>query len=482
MGLFDRDPTRALRTRAGALLREGKFAEALPICQRVVELAPRLVDGWSDLGWALLGLKRYEEAISACETALFLDERSMWAWNNKGAALARLGRHDEALAAYDRAIALDPAALKYGRTTAHYNRLRELLDLKRYEEALASANLLLRFIPRQANVWVSRAQALSGLKRDDEAEAALAQALKVAPADWFALVQSCLFYGNQRHDYAKALVLCQRMLDLHRDDGYAHTLKGDVLRLLERPAEACVAYEQAIDHAAERGGRSDVFWLSYGRMLTRTGRYGEALAAFDLVDRPTATVANARAVQINRGVVLSAIERHSEALACYERAREIDPTSALALTNAAEELVELGRFSEAAALADRALAFDAEFPCRRHTKGILAAARGEFAEARMALQASIEDAPSHSAHHADLADVLIALDDPEQACATIERALALDPYDARSWRIKAAALRAAGKLEEAAEAERHSAALLAEQTAQVDAWLQARAERGEPGG
>ncbi len=54
----------------------------------------------------------------------------------------------------------------------------------------------------------------------------------------------------------------------------------------------------------------------------------------------------------------------------------------------------------------------------------------------------------------------------------------LDPYYARAWRVNARALRAAGREEEADAAERRGEELLAEQTAQVEAYLRSKAQPG----
>lgn len=470
---FTRDPTRPLRVRTAALLAEGKFGEALPMCRHVVDLAPRLAAGWSDLGWALLGLKQNDEAIAACETALFIDERYVWAWNNKGAALLNLRRHEDALVALDRASALDPHALKYGRTTIQLNRLRALIGLRRFNDAVESATRLLRVAPALVAAWVIKAQALKELQRHDEAKAAFAQALKVAPDDYFALIQASLFYAAHLHDHEQALEYCQRILSLRPDDSYACQLKADLLRLLERNEEACSAYEQAIACGAAQGSRPGALWISYGLTLIEVGRYGEALAA---LDHPAASISSNRSVLINRGLVFTSLDRHADALDYYEAACASDPTSLLALCNRANELVALGRFAEASAAIEQVLATDDSYGCGWHSKGVLATERGHYEEARAAFQRSIALEARHSSHYADLARLLLALDDHVQAYEVIERALALDPYDMRWWQVKAQALRAAGRIDEAAAAEQRGADLLAEQTAQVDAYFQAKAQ------
>ncbi|HEX6817700.1 MAG TPA: hypothetical protein VF120_04945, partial [Ktedonobacterales bacterium] len=76
--------------------------------------------------------------------------------------------------------------------------------------------------------------------------------------------------------------------------------------------------------------------------------------------------------------------------------------------------------------------------------------------------------------HATYALALVAQGNPSEALRAVDYALSIDPFEARTWKIKAQALRAAGREGEAAEAERRGVELLAEQTAQVDAYLQAQ--------
>ena len=470
MGFFGRDTTRALSTRAIALLQAGKFAEALPLCQELVALTPESAAAWSNLGWALMQNHRLDEAIAACETALTLNPNNRWAWGNKGVALSRLGRHEEALAAYDRACELDPGGLLHGRTHPYRNRLWPLLQLRRFDEVIIVADELLRYLPNDVEIWVKRGQALAGLRRYAEAEETFlfASELKSPEA---ALSQLAIFYAGNMRAYDKALTVVDRLFAYRPNDVSSWNLRGYVL-------SASGAYEKALgafERAMACDGLSDAtlggLWNSRGDALMRLGRFQDALIALD----KSAALAPGNAYSfITRGEVYSHIERESEALACYEAAHKAQPAVLLAQTNIAAALVALGPLDEAKTHLDAVLAINAEHGCAWYVIGFRETELGHYDDALAALDKSITLEPTHAAHYAAFAELLLKLDDPEHACRVIERALALDPIDARSWKIKAQALRAAGKLEEAAEAERRGAELLAEQTAQVDAYLQAQ--------
>ncbi|MDE3231616.1 MAG: tetratricopeptide repeat protein, partial [Chloroflexota bacterium] len=251
---------------------------------------------------------------------------------------------------------------------------------------------------------------------------------------------------------------------------------GDILFSREDYRNAASAYERALARCANDAASTADIWHSYGSTLISLGRFGEALAAFD----KGAAIVSGRVRPINgRGVILSRIGRHEAALAWYEATLLLRP-SANVLSNKAEALASLGRLDEADAILDEASAMAPDAMAVWAVRGIVATSRGRHDEALAAFNRAIALGPRHAPNYAELARLLLALGDVEHACEVAERALALDPYDARAWQVKAQALRALGQEGDADAAERHGATLLAEQTAEVDAWLRARAARDEP--
>jgi tetratricopeptide (TPR) repeat protein len=216
-------------------------------------------------------------------------------------------------------------------------------------------------------------------------------------------------------------------------------------------------------------------WIDMSHALICQGRFRDALVA---VDNGVALALGNSLLLINRGEVYSHLGREAEALACYEEAHAAQPDALLPQIDIAAALVTLGLLDEAKAQLDAVLAVDGEHGCAWYVTGMRETALDHFDDALDAFDKSIILEPGHASHYAAFAELLLKLEDPVHAGQVIERALAIDAFDARTWRIKAQALRAAGKLEEADEAERHGAALLAEQTAQVDAYLQAKGQHG----
>ena len=95
---------------------------------------------------------------------------------NRGNVLLELKKYDEALANYDRAIELKPDYAE-----AYSKRGNALIDLKRLNEALASYDRAIVLKPDYANAYSNRGNTLQRLKRFDEALASYDRAIELKP-------------------------------------------------------------------------------------------------------------------------------------------------------------------------------------------------------------------------------------------------------------------------------------------------------------
>ena len=78
-------------------------------CERALQLAPSLAEGWAGLANALMGLREFDAAIDAYGRAVSLCPQSADSHANLGIALGRVGREREGNASLRQALALDPA-------------------------------------------------------------------------------------------------------------------------------------------------------------------------------------------------------------------------------------------------------------------------------------------------------------------------------------------------------------------------------------
>jgi tetratricopeptide (TPR) repeat protein len=99
----------ALFERALADSRDGRFAEALPLWDQVLEIAPDDAPAWSNRGNVRLALGDPEGAIADQERAMTLDPANPDPHLNRGTAEEALGRWQDAAADYDWILERDPA-------------------------------------------------------------------------------------------------------------------------------------------------------------------------------------------------------------------------------------------------------------------------------------------------------------------------------------------------------------------------------------
>ena len=114
-------PLPELFARALSASRDGDFAAALPLWNRVLELAPEDAAAWSNRGNVQLALGSAEAAIADQTRAMQLDPLSPDPHLNRGTAEEALGRWDAAEADYRWILARDADAGRPADASALYN-------------------------------------------------------------------------------------------------------------------------------------------------------------------------------------------------------------------------------------------------------------------------------------------------------------------------------------------------------------------------
>jgi protein O-GlcNAc transferase len=132
-------------------------------------------------------------------------------------------------------------------------------------------------------------------------------------------------------------------------------------------------------------------------------------------------------VHANRGNVLRELGRFAEAIASYDLALALRPDYPNALNGRAIALAALGRFEEALTDYDKSLALDRNFIMARYNRG-LALARLRRLEAAIADYDSVLALdPGFLQGHVDRANALAGLGRLDDALAAYDRALTIDP-------------------------------------------------------
>jgi protein O-mannosyl-transferase len=160
------------------------YADAETLYRETVAVNPGCWMARGNLGTALLKAGRYEEAIEEYRAALKANPNLVLVHNELGGALAATGRVEEAIREYREALRQNPQFTK-----AHGNLGTALFRAGQFEEAIAEYRLALKADPRLVLVRNNLGGALAATGRIDEAIAEYRAALKIGPD--YAEVHQC---------------------------------------------------------------------------------------------------------------------------------------------------------------------------------------------------------------------------------------------------------------------------------------------------
>ncbi|USR89786.1 tetratricopeptide repeat protein [Phormidium yuhuli AB48] len=276
---------------------------------------------------------------------------------------------------------------------------------------------------------------------------------------------------NQENNEA-ALLGFDRVLDLDPQNLRALIYRGDALAELKRFREALLAYEQAVQLDAN----SAEAWSHLGDLQHEMKRPQAALESWD-----KALAINPDDIQtwIHRGVALGLqLQRWDDALATWDKALELDRHDSDIWFRRGVALASLERWQEAIDSWDRALELNPYFRDAWINKGVALQKLGRYEEAIEAnnralgleqgkqpkaasgdLKASVlepdPNRPRDSATDAQTLEELYrqAQDQAQTqnyhaALRFLERAIALNPNDARLWRERSLNYQALEQFEE----------------------------------
>ena len=434
----------------GALLAEaGRVEEGISLMRRAIQVRPDHAGTHRNLSRALLGAGRAAEGLAAAEAACAIAPIHAGNQHVRANALSALGRDEDALAAQVAAIRVDPE-----HRDAWYNLGLALLRMGRDEEALSSLDHALSLgcdDARRADCEASRATALRGLGRLDEAIDAARLATILRPDDQAKHRNlSILLEEAGRHE--ECLSACDTALGAH--PGHAETLhrRGIALARLGRGDEAVASLMAAIE--AEPG--SARYRCNAGLALNELGRPCEALACFEAAIALDPLGAGAHH---GKGLALHALGRPGEAVAAYDAAIAIDPAGAEAFSNRGNALHDCGRDEEALASYARALALAPAYADAHFNRAIALEALARLEEAVCAYDAALAVDRAHARASCNRGNVLARLGRTDEALASYDRAIRLDDRLAEAQNNRGVLLRGLRRHEEACECYRRAIGL-----------------------
>jgi len=290
---------------ASLLITQGEFEAALFNIDKALEFSSSnsekldIFGLWYTRGEILRGLKRYEEAAFSYDQSNQVKGDNHEAWYKSGICFKRLKQYEQALNRFNHAVALNPHELHYLLEQGNI-----LNFFERDEELLACFDQVVKLSPENDDFWYTRGNALAGLNRIEES----------------------IF------SYDKAL-------ELNPNNATVWNNRSEILRRVERYEEAAFSYEKF----NELKDDDPMVWHKLGLCFKALHRYEQALNSLN-----RAVALNPQPVHLcERANILGSLERFEEAMLCYDKAIELDPSHDFTWYNRGYLLSTLEQYEEA---------------------------------------------------------------------------------------------------------------------------------------
>jgi tetratricopeptide (TPR) repeat protein len=165
----------ALLHKGEVLAKTGRRILALRTFEKILKFIPNHVDAQLHIAYVLGTGRKHIESVQYYDKVLELEPNNVEALLNKSRELIILGKNLEALEVIRK---ITPGELI---TDALFNKGEALFNLKRFEQALQAFEEVLGADPKDDGAWYMKAQCLSQMKRENEADKALFVATSINP-------------------------------------------------------------------------------------------------------------------------------------------------------------------------------------------------------------------------------------------------------------------------------------------------------------
>ena len=286
---------------------QGRYADALTICQKNLKCQPDHVDTLCLTAEIAARTGGADRAMQIYRAVLDVNPDYAPAHYKRGNLLKDQQQLEAALASYDEAIALDP-----GYAHAFCNRAFVLEGLNRWDAALESYDQAISLTPGDALAHYNRAAVLRKLGRQEEALASYTQAIAVKPDYFEAYFNRGLLLTEMKRLDA-ALASYSRTIEINPGFAMAHCHRGSLLVELKQWNAARSSLDRAIALRPDYAEAYD----SLAQLFTAVSHFEAALTNFD---RAIALRPDYGQTYLNRANLFVGMKRFLAAIADYDRA------------------------------------------------------------------------------------------------------------------------------------------------------------------
>jgi tetratricopeptide (TPR) repeat protein len=375
-------------------------------------------------------------------------------WSNLCHLQTDTGIYDQALEACKKAIALEP---ENSGIWADHSEI--LLKLKKYPDAIASADQALLFDEKNSLALTYKCMAYEALNENDKALDICTEALRIDGA-WGRKSPAIAWLHRgiilaQKQDYEQAVIAYDRVLLMEPKESITLAYRCASLTELVQYEEAMANCTQALEGNGNWGDLTEAFaWLNQGKLLTRLGQYPDAIAAYD---KAIAIDPNSAVTWAGQGYVLEKLRRYEEALTSYSRAVQIKADYTMALVGQCKMLNKTRQYEPAAAACDLAMQGDGTWREGGVAEGwtqrsIALTGQGKYEDAMAAANRAVGIKDDYAEAWNYRGVIFWYLKQYPEAIASIQRSISLDPTYAQAWANQAAVLRTLGQYDSALSA------------------------------
>ncbi|BBD62336.1 tetratricopeptide repeat domain protein [Nostoc sp. HK-01] len=273
--------------------------------------------------------------------------------------------------------------------------------------------------------------------------------LEIKDFDYWA--NFCKLLGEEKK-YDEAIVACNQGIAIKPDEPEIWVTRTEILLKQAKYSEALVSSDRTL----RLQPKYSLALAQRCEALLNLNKYAEAIAACDLALRSDGNWGSTTAVVAwyNRGLGESKLGQLDAAIASFNRALEITPENSLALVGNCQALANLNRFSEAIAACDSAIKVNQNWgdttpAIAWYTKGLAQKKNGQLEEAIASFDQAVAMNPKDADIWLEHGRALAAISKPEQAVVSYQFAIKLSPNYALALASQSASLNKIGKFPEA---------------------------------
>ncbi len=265
----ERDVT-ALLQESAALIQSGKFADAEPILQRSVKIAPENADAHNLLGIVLDQLNRSADAEREYRTAIRLNPKAVSPLANLGILLAKEKRSDQAIQVLESVLKINP---NHSQTIINLGLL--YVSAQKFQPAVELLKRAVTIQPDSYDIQLNLGIALSQTKQLDEAEKAFAAAMVLDPQNAEPLYQLGLLATARGEDETAGAYL-EKAISLNPDHVLANFMLGELHAKYRQYSKAIPYYDKAV----QLDGTKPVYYIRLGGMYIFEKDFDTAFRTF----------------------------------------------------------------------------------------------------------------------------------------------------------------------------------------------------------